>query len=70
VRGIRNADVGSLPPAARNAGTRAPAVVRLPGADRLDDSLIGSNLDTEPIVVALEGNRCRSEPNRMARYGI
>jgi hypothetical protein len=28
----------------------------------LDDSLIGSNLDTEPIGVAIEGNRCRAEP--------
>jgi hypothetical protein len=33
------------------------SLVLLPGADRLDDWLIGSNLYTEPIVVAFGGNR-------------
>ena len=40
------------------------AVVRLHGAERLDDWLIGGDLETEPFVVAVEGNRCRAEPEQ------
>lgn len=46
----------------RTPGRGPRVVVRLPGADRLEDWLIDSDLDAEPIVVAVEGNRCRAEP--------